>query len=128
MKRRVGIIWRVAAVGAFLVSGGLLFLYWWCSTHEGEAVTLGPVVSVSLHRENFYFRFEFAGRVYTLIGGAIGLMLLSGFVAGCAWWKCGGAARRQRQALAQGLCSNCGYDCRVTPERCPECGIGRSDP
>ena len=30
------------------------------------------------------------------------------------------AARRDRRA--QGLCMHCGYDCHVTPDRCPECG------
>jgi hypothetical protein len=40
-----------------------------------------------------------------------------------SWWLVRTVpALRARRRSSRGLCPTCGYDCRATPERCPECG------
>ena len=64
------------------------------------------------------------------VGCLLGLSI--GWPTAWLWQYC-----RQRRVLlrrmAAGQCLSCGYDCRATPERCPECGrirdaVSRRDP
>lgn len=43
------------------------------------------------------------------------------FLLALPCWQCG-TYLRKRIRKSQGLCPDCGYDVRATPERCPECG------
>jgi hypothetical protein len=42
---------------------------------------------------------------------------------GLTAWATGRSSRLQRRRARRGLCVGCGYDVRMSPERCPECGL-----
>jgi hypothetical protein len=57
---------------------------------------------------------------------SVPLWLLIGFSAGAGWLL----GRRNwliRRRVIAGLCPACGYDCRATPDHCPECGLRESE-
>lgn len=56
------------------------------------------------------------------------LVITGGFTGGVIYWLVRRIPSRAQRRLARGLCPQCGYDIRATPEggtllpRCPECG------
>ena len=57
--------------------------------------------------------------VRTGAAGLAGLVIASSVELLLAW-------RKRRRELRMGLCTQCGYDLRATPDRCPECGAIRT--
>jgi hypothetical protein len=49
------------------------------------------------------------------------LIIPSGWIVARFW-------RRRKSQAQSGLCPNCGYDLRATPDRCPECGTQPHSP
>jgi hypothetical protein len=60
----------------------------------------------------------FVERRYVLSAPYWFIVLLVGALPAWRFWRC----RRSRRQARAGFCSNCGYDLRASPDRCPECG------
>jgi hypothetical protein len=113
--------------GAYFFVGsnhGVLVAAWSPAIAVGGSIR--PAYRWNYHRQSepwrelyslrFGFGFSADERSLFVPHGAIAIM--SGAAAAGAW-----AIRRRRQRRDRsGLCHQCGYDLRATPERCPECG------
>lgn len=82
----------------------------------------GPFASAFIHREPFYWHFRFDGNsnyheIAIPLWPLVAILLVVFLVA----WRFEAIARRRHRT---GLCENCGYERKGTPETapCPECG------
>jgi hypothetical protein len=79
-------------------------------------------------------KWEFAGFAYARNGGTadstsvVGVpliyLILATAVLPTLWWL----HHRRSIRRGPGHCSNCGYDLRASPDRCPECGTEAKKP
>jgi len=77
--------------------------------------TMAPAIEIS---DNNGKTWRIRNRIAVCIFPCWPLIILFSILPALAW-----RSRRRRFARqSTGLCRNCGYDLRATPQRCPECG------
>jgi hypothetical protein len=83
----------------------------WCEDHWMGGILLRVVIVLAY----FVLRFQDIGR----IGLWVMLLLAAFIVPRLLMWR---REREINQRFLKGCCTNCGYDLRASPQRCPECG------
>jgi hypothetical protein len=98
-------------------------------TQRGNPGELGPIARQLIPRSGTSIAGFFFGRADRDFGMVITVTLIPLWsvvllTAILPWFATVLIARRRRTRgrLSAGCCSACGYDCRATPLRCPECG------
>lgn len=94
------------------------------STYQTATIAITPYLAILGFGLLYYFMYRIPMTLYTLELGTVAVM---GFwtldwLLALSPFKKGTKRYRKRN----GLCLQCGYDLRETPERCPECGEMKS--
>jgi hypothetical protein len=104
-----GSTWRQSAPVTYAEGGG----------SEGTFFNRFGFAALDYHQHGTYVKRQFACPYWFI-------MLLTAIlpIARLAGWR----RRARRLRMHPSLCRHCGYDCRATPERCPECGTAAITP
>jgi hypothetical protein len=94
------------------------------SPHCPPFALLGPSQSFGFGYRYDFFPERLAGNIGGEgVGIPLWLPLVLFGIAPTIWLAAKLRSRRREQRRAKGLCANCGYDLRATPDHCPECGL-----
>jgi hypothetical protein len=104
-------------------------------THRAEAASSSPVdyaelggpQDSTLHRLGFSLLQKFYPSEQRYFACPYWFIMLLTAILPAARFV-GWRRRARRLRMHPGLCRHCGYDCRATPDRCPECGRVAASP